>query len=192
MPDLSRCPWAESDPLSRVYHDTQWGRPCHDERELFKMLILEGQQAGLAWLTILRKLEGLQKAYDDFDPVKIASYDQGKIASLLSDPLIIRNRLKVQATIDNAQAYLRLRDQGTSLNEFLWAYVEGSPIVNNWRAQSELPAKTALSERLSRDLQKLGFKFVGPTIIYAFAQAVGLVNDHLVSCPFRGVSSETE
>jgi DNA-3-methyladenine glycosylase I len=187
MPNKIRCPWANSDPLSREYHDQKWGVPCHDERELFKTLILEGQQAGLAWVTVLRKMDGYNKAFANFDPEVVAKFDQRKIDSLLSDPGIIRNRLKIASVVENARAYLRLREKGQSLDEFLWAYVDGQPLVNHWKSMAQIPAKTNLSEKISRDLKALGFKFVGPISVYAYVQSVGLINDHLIDCSFRRV-----
>ncbi|MDR1607931.1 MAG: DNA-3-methyladenine glycosylase I [Deltaproteobacteria bacterium] len=185
MSEIIRCPWAESDPLSQKYHDVQWGVPCHDDRELFKMLILEGKQAGLAWITILRKIDTLTKAFNNFNPERIAKYNQKKIDSLLLDPGVIRNRLKVMAVVANARAYLELRAKDSSLDNFFWAYVDGEPIVNNWQSMNEMPVNSPLSDKISRDLKKLGFKFVGSTIVYSFLQAVGVINDHLVSCHFK-------
>ncbi|MDR2422272.1 MAG: DNA-3-methyladenine glycosylase I [Deltaproteobacteria bacterium] len=185
MPDKIRCPWANADPLSREYHDLKWGVPCHDDRELFKMLILEGKQAGLAWITILRKMAGILRAFDDLDPAIVAGYDELKVAELLQNPEIIRNRLKIGAAIGNARAYLNLREKGTTLDEFLWKYVDGAPVVNHWRSMGEIPASTPLSDAISRDLKALGFKFVGSTIVYSWIQAVGAVDDHLESCQFK-------
>ena len=161
------------------YHDTEWGVPCHDENRLFEMLNLEGAQAGLSWETILNKRANYRAAFDDWDAEKIAVYDGDKVASLLADAGIVRNRLKVAAAISNAQAYLRLRAEGSSLDQFLWAYVGGQPIVNG---ESPRPAKTELSDRISKDLAKRGFKFVGSTIIYAYMQGIGMVNDHDPAC----------
>jgi len=166
------------------YHDTEWGRPCHDETRLFEMLNLEGAQAGLSWETILNKRENYRAAFDGWDAVKIAAYGPDKVAELLANPGIVRNRLKVAATIGNAQAYLRLLEEGGSLDSFLWAYVDGKPIVNNWPS-GERPAKTALSDRLSKDLLKRGFKFVGSTIVYAYMQGIGMVDDHDPACVCR-------
>ncbi|MDR0549630.1 MAG: DNA-3-methyladenine glycosylase I [Deltaproteobacteria bacterium] len=186
-PKKIRCPWAENHPLNIEYHDLKWGRPCHDEGELFKMLILEGQQAGLAWITVLRKKAGYEKAFADFDPSLIAAFDQKKIESLMLNPDIVRHRPKILSIVDNAKAYLNLRSSGRTLAELLWSYVDGNPIVNAFRTLNEIPAKTPLSEKMSRDLKALGFKYVGPVSLYSLAQAVGLVNDHLVDCHFRGV-----
>lgn len=177
-----RCSWANpANPRYLDYHDTEWGVPCHDERRLFEMLNLEGAQAGLSWETILNKRDTYRAAFDDWDADKIAAYGPDKVARLLADPGIVRNRLKVAAAITNAQAYLRLRTQGQTLDSFLWAYVDGQPIVNSWQPGA-FPAKTALSDKLSKDLLKLGFKFVGSTIIYAYMQGIGMVNDHAPAC----------
>jgi DNA-3-methyladenine glycosylase I len=171
------------------YHDTKWGIPCHDERELFKMLILEGQQAGLSWLTILRKTDSLSAAYDNFDPEKMAKYGERKIASLMENPGVIRNRLKIMTAVTNARAYLALKNEHGSLDKFLWSYVDNRPIVNNWKPEEKLPASTPLSDTISRELKKRGFKFVGSTIIYSFLQAVGLINDHVAGCAFKKADS---
>ncbi|WP_076592686.1 DNA-3-methyladenine glycosylase I [Herminiimonas arsenitoxidans] len=180
---LTRCSWANpANPLYLAYHDEEWGVPCHDETRLFEMLNLEGAQAGLSWSTILNKRETYRAAFDQWDAEKIARYDAKKVASLLADPGIVRNKLKVAATITNAQAYLRLREEVGGLDPFLWAYVDGKPLVNAWLSAKETPAKTELSDRLSKDLAKRGFKFVGSTIIYAYMQAIGMVNDHAVDC----------
>ena len=181
-PDANRCAWAGPDPLYIAYHDDEWGVPLHDERALFELLILEGVQAGLSWLTILKKRDGYRAAFDNFDAVRIADYDDAKIADLLADPGIVRNRLKVQATITNARACLALRDAGGGLDAYLWDFVDGAPITNRWRSLEEVPASTALSDRVSKDLKSRGFKFVGPTIVYAYLQSAGLVNDHVVDC----------
>ena len=180
-----RCPWAEADQLSQRYHDDEWGVPSHDEHHLFKMLILEGQQAGLSWHGILKKMDTLCAAFDDFDPQTLAAYDEAKVGRLLQDPGIIRNRLKVQAAVTNAQAYFRLCEQHGSLDSYLWAFTGGQPVVGNWENQEQIPATTPLSDKISQDLKKQGFKFVGPTIIYSYLQAVGVVNDHILSCTFR-------
>ncbi len=180
--NTTRCSWANpANPRYLDYHDTEWGVPCHDERRLFEMLNLEGAQAGLSWETILNKRESYRAAFDGWDAEKIAAYGPEKVAQLLADPGIVRNRLKVAAAITNAQAYLRLRAEGQTLDSFLWAYVDGQPIVNSWQP-GEFPAKTALSDRLSKDLLKRGFKFVGSTIIYAYMQGIGMVNDHAPAC----------
>jgi DNA-3-methyladenine glycosylase I len=178
-----RCFWANpANPRYLAYHDEEWGVPCHDETTLFEMLNLEGAQAGLSWETILNKRDGYRAAFDGWDVEKIARYDDAKVAELLGNAGIVRNRLKVAATITNAQAYLRLRDEAGGLDSFLWSYVDGAPIQNTWNSRSEVPAKTALSDRISKDLAKRGFKFVGSTIIYAYMQATGMVNDHCIDC----------
>ena len=179
---MDRCPWAGDDPQMVAYHDEEWGRPLHDEGRLFEMLCLEGAQAGLAWSTILRRREGYREAYEGFDAERIAAYDDARQAELLRDTRIIRNQAKVRAFRDNAAATLRLRDEGRGLDGFLWDFVGGEPIVNHFGAMSDVPASTPLSEALSSELQRLGFRFVGPVIVYALMQSVGLVNDHLVGC----------
>ena len=165
-----------------AYHDTEWGRPLHDEQRLFEMLCLEGAQAGLAWSTILHRREGYREAYDGFDAERIAAYDEARQARLLTDRRIIRNRAKVRAFRDNAAATLRLRDEAGGLDPYLWAYVDGQPLVNHCRSLSEIPAQTPLAETISADLKRRGFRFVGPVIVYALMQSVGLVNDHLIDC----------
>lgn len=178
-----RCSWANpANPRYLAYHDDEWGVPCRDEARLFEMLNLEGAQAGLSWETVLNKRDNYRDAFDNWDPEKIARYDAAKVAELLANPGIIRNRLKVAAAISNAQAYLRLRDEAGGLAPFLWAYVDGKPIQNRWKQSSDGPAKTELSDRISKDLSKRGFKFVGSTIIYAYMQAIGMINDHCVDC----------
>ncbi|MDR0382060.1 MAG: DNA-3-methyladenine glycosylase I [Oscillospiraceae bacterium] len=184
-----RCPWAGADPLSRRYHDEQWGKPCHDERMLFKMLILEGKQAGLAWITVLRKMDTLCAAFDDFDPAKLAAYDDAEVARLLQDPGVIRNRLKVNAAITNARAYFKLCQQHGSLDNYLWSFTDGGQIVGNWETQEQMPVKSAMSDEISLELKQFGFKFVGSTIVYSYLQAVGILNDHIALCEFKGVSS---
>lgn len=179
---LQRCPWCEGFDLYRHYHDTEWGVPLRDDRALFELLILEGAQAGLSWSTVLKKRESYRLAFDQFDPAKIAAYDATKVAALLANPGIVRNRLKVAATIRNAQAYLALRASGQTFSDFLWQFVDGQPQQNARRTLQEVPAKTAASDAMSKALLKAGFKFVGSTICYAFMQAAGMVNDHLVDC----------
>ncbi len=180
---MQRCAWAEGDALYESYHDHEWGVPVHDDRLMFEFLILEGFQAGLSWLTILKKRENFRKAFDNFDVEKVARYRQAKIDKLLADPGIIRNKLKVDAAVTNAQAALALRGSGLGLCDYFWSFVDGKPVVNKWRELSEIPAVTPLAERISKDMKQRGFKFIGPTIIYAHLQAAGLVNDHVVSCP---------
>jgi len=177
-----RCPWGDtSDSLMREYHDTQWGKPCHDERELFEMLILEGAQAGLSWSCILNKRENYRAAFDNFDVEKVAAYGQTKVEELLKNSGIVRNKLKINAAITNAQAVLRL----CGLDEFLWSYTNGKTIVNHLERQEDMPVNTPLSDKISKEMNKLGFKFVGSTIIYSYLQAIGIVNDHLQFCPFK-------
>ena len=178
-----RCPWCGTDPLYVDYHDRIWGRPETDDRALFEKLCLDGQQAGLSWLTILRKQENYRNAYDQFDAEKIARYDDRKVEQLLADPGIVRNRLKVRSIIGNARSYLALRESGRSFRGFLWSFVDYQPIQNRWQAFAEVPVTTAEAEAMSKALKKHGFNFVGPTIVYAFMQATGMVNDHLLQCP---------
>jgi DNA-3-methyladenine glycosylase I len=177
-----RCPWAETDPLSRRYHDFEWGVPVHGDRKLFEFLILESAQAGLSWVTILKKRQGYREAFDQFDPHAVAGYDKLKIESLMADSGVVRNRKKIEAAIVNAKAFLAVQKEFHSFDAYLWRFSGGQPIVNTWRSVSEIPSKTALSVSLSADLKTRGFKFVGPTICYAFMQAIGMVNDHLVDC----------
>jgi len=178
-----RCPWCGEDPVYQHYHDTVWGRPVYDDQILFEKLCLDGQQAGLSWITILRKQASYEQAYDGFDAERIARYGEDDIERLLADPGIIRNRLKVESIIKNARAFLDFKDEDRSFSVFLWEFVDGRVVQNAWRNFAEVPARTAASEAMSKALKKRGFSFVGPTICYAFMQAVGLVNDHLVSCP---------
>lgn len=178
----SRCPWCGSDPLYIAYHDNEWGVPVHDDRQLFAMLILEGAQAGLSWLTILRKRENYRRVFHDFDPGEIAAFSQGEIQVLLQETGIVRNRLKIEAAVKNARGVLAIIEEFGSFSSFLWRYVDHRPLQNNWNSMSELPTRTAQSDMMSRDLKKRGFNFVGSTICYAFMQAVGMVNDHCVGC----------
>ncbi len=177
-----RCPWAGSDPLYLAYHDEEWGQPLHDDRALFELLNLEGAQAGLSWITILRKRPAYRRAFARFDPRTVARFDRRRIRALLRDPGIVRNRLKVEGTVRNARAFLEVVKEHGSFDRYLWSFVGGKPIRNRWRTLKELPAETAESRALSKDLRRRGFTFVGPTICYAFMQAAGLVNDHLVGC----------
>lgn len=179
---LTRCTWPGEDPLYIAYHDREWGVPVQDDRRLFEFLILEGAQAGLSWLTILRKRDAYRHAFAGFDPAAVARFDAARIAALLGDPGIVRNRLKVEAAVSNARAYLQVQEAFGSFADYLWRFVDGRPIVNTWRTPAEVPAATARSAALSRDLRQRGFRFVGPTICYAHMQAVGMVNDHLVDC----------
>jgi DNA-3-methyladenine glycosylase I len=180
--DVERCPWSTSDPLSTEYHDTEWGVPLYDDRGLFEFLILEGAQAGLSWSTILKKRAGYRAAFDNFDAAKIARYRRAKIAKLLANPGIVRNRLKIRGSVQNARAALGIVKEFGSLSTYLWQFSGGKPIENAWRSQKQVPASTAVSDAMSKDLKKRGFTFVGSTICYAFMQATGMVNDHLVSC----------
>jgi DNA-3-methyladenine glycosylase I len=182
---LARCDWAWNGPLDMAYHDREWGVPCRDERRLFEMLVLEGMQAGLSWSLILRKREAFRAAFDGFDAEAVARYGEEKVSALLQDAGIVRNRMKILAAVGNARACLDLRASRGSLAAFLWGYVDGEPIVNAWRSMAEMPATTPLSDAISCDLKKLGFRFVGSTIVYSLMQSIGMVNDHLVSCAFR-------
>ena len=179
---MKRCDWVTGERLYIDYHDHEWGRPSFDDRHLFEMLCLEGAQAGLSWWTILQKREHYRQVFDRFDPREIVLYDEQKVSALLGDPGIVRNRLKVNSVISNAEAYLRIVASGRSFSDYIWQFVDGKPIVNQWQDGQEVPASTEISERMSRQLKKDGFKFVGPTICYAYMQAVGMVNDHLVDC----------
>jgi len=179
---MARCEWAGDDPLYVSYHDEDWGVPVHDDHKLFEFLILEGAQAGLSWITILRKRESYREAFDQFDPEKVARYDEARIAALLENPGIIRNRLKVRSAVQNARAFLKVQEEFGSFDRFIWGFVDHQPIVNRWEKMSDLPASTPLSEQISKEMKKRGFNFVGPTIIYAHMQATGMVNDHTVDC----------
>ncbi len=178
---MERCGWAKND-LSVAYHDAEWGVPVRDDRKLFEFLILEGAQAGLSWDTILRKRENYRAAFDNFDAEKIARYDEKKLNELLQNEGIVRNRLKINSAVGNAKSYLEILSEFESFDKYIWSFVEGKPIKNAWQNLSEVPAKTSVSDAMSKDLKKRGFNFVGSTILYAFMQACGLVNDHLVSC----------
>jgi DNA-3-methyladenine glycosylase I len=182
MKTMLRCPWATSGPAI-AYHDEEWGVPVHDDRMLFEFLILEGAQAGLSWMTILKKRENYRKAFDGFRAEKIADYDAGKVKRLLNDEGIVRNRLKIAATIQNAKAFLAVRKEFGDFDAYLWGFVGGKPIQNRWRTMGDVPARTVESDAMSHDLLRRGFKFVGSTICYALMQATGMVNDHLVTCP---------
>jgi DNA-3-methyladenine glycosylase I len=179
---VTRCGWAGSDSLYLAYHDEEWGVPVHDDTLLFEFLVLEGAQAGLSWLTILRKRENYRKAFSGFDPAKVARFDRRKVERLLQNPGIVRNRLKVRSAVSNARAFLRVREEFGSFSAYQWRFVDGRPVQNRWRSLSEVPARTPRSDALSRDLKERGFSFVGSTIVYAHMQAVGMVNDHLVGC----------
>ena len=182
MLHIKRCEWCLTDPLYIRYHDNEWGRPIHDDKKLFEFLVLEGAQAGLSWLTVLKKRESYRKAFDLFDPQKIARYDDEKVNSLLNNQEIIRNRLKIDATINNAKIFLKINDRYGSFDRYIWGFVDNRIIQNNWDSIKEIPAKTEASDMMSMVLKKEGFKFVGNTICYAYMQAVGMVNDHLTYC----------
>ena len=182
MESIQRCAWSTSDPLYITYHDREWGVPVHDDRLLFEFLVLEGAQAGLSWITVLRKRENYRQAFDQFDPQKIARYGDEKILELLNNPGIIRNRLKVNAAIGNARAFLAVQQEFGSFDTYVWRFVGDKPIQNAWTEMAQIPAKSAEAEALSKDLLRRGFKFVGPTICYAHLQATGMVNDHTIDC----------
>ncbi len=177
-----RCAWSGNDPLYIAYHDEEWGVPVHDDIKLFEMLVLDGAQAGLSWLTILRKREHYRRAFDDFDPQKVAEYDAGRVNRLLLDPGIVRNRLKIESAVKNAQAVLRVQEQFGSLDALLWRYVDFKPRQNAWKSLAAIPTRTPESDAMSKELKRLGFSFVGSTICYAFMQAAGMVNDHMTDC----------
>lgn len=179
---MKRCEWANSNPLETHHHDEEWGVPVHDDRLLFEMLILESAQSGLSWATILQKREGYLKAFDNFNAQKIARYSPKKIETLLNDQSIVRNKLKINATIENAKRFLEIQKEYGSFDHYIWSFVGGKPMNNRWKSQSEIPSSTEESEQMSKDLKKKGFKFVGPTTCYAYMQAVGMVNDHVLSC----------
>lgn len=187
---IKRCAWANNNKLEQEYHDEKWGIPVFEDKELFKMLCLEGMQAGLSWVTVLNKMQGLCEAYDDFDPEVVINYDEKKEEELLQNEGIIRNRLKVKSVAINAKAYFKVCEEFDSFSNYLWGFVNHKPIINSWKSIEEVPAKTELSDRISKDLKKRGFKFVGSTIVYAFMQAVGMVNDHLLDCYFRRAEGE--
>jgi DNA-3-methyladenine glycosylase I len=182
MMPVSRCGWAGDDPLYCAYHDEEWGVPLHDDQRLFEFLILEGAQAGLSWITVLRKRENYRAAFDGFDPVKVAQYDAAKVEALLQNPGIIRNRLKVQSAVRNAQAFLKVQAEFGTFDAYIWGFVGGKPRQNHWQLLSDVPAETDEARAMSKDLKRRGFNFVGPTICYAFMQACGMVNDHVTSC----------
>ena len=181
-----RCAWAGTDPLYVAYHDEEWGLPLHDDRKLFEMLTLEGAQAGLSWITILRKRENYRAAFDGFDPAIVAEYGDEKVGQLLADAGIVRNRLKIAATVRNARAFLAVQSEFGSFDAYIWQFVDGRPVMNAWRSMGEIPAKTPLSDAISKDLKNRGFTFVGSTIVYAHMQSTGMVNDHVVTCPRYG------
>nr|WP_228492083.1 DNA-3-methyladenine glycosylase I [Prolixibacter sp. NT017] len=179
---MHRCSWSTNEDIYIRYHDEEWGVPVHDDRKLFEFLILEGAQAGLSWITILKRREAYRDAFDQFDPEKVARYDAAKIEELLQRPDLIRNRLKINSAVTNAQAFLKVQEEFGSFDKYIWSFVDGKPIQNKWKKLNEIPAQTRLSVKISKDLKKRGFKFVGPTIVYAHMQATGMVNDHLVDC----------
>jgi len=180
--EKQRCAWCGDDPLYVAYHDNEWGVPVYDDASLFEFLILETFQAGLSWITVLRKRENFRKAFDNFDYVKIANYGEAKVEALLQDAGIIRNKLKVRATISNAQAFIKIQEEFGSFSKYIWGFVDGTPITNRFTGMGEIPANTPLSDTLSKDLKKRGFKFVGTTVVYAHMQATGMVNDHITGC----------
>jgi DNA-3-methyladenine glycosylase I len=181
-PLVTRCAWVGHDPLYLAYHDNEWGVPVHDDRLLFEFLVLEGAQAGLSWLTILRRRENYRRAFAGFDPKVVAGFDEESIERLVADPGIVRNRLKIESAVGNARAFLRVREECGSFDAYVWSFVDGAPIRNSWRTLAEIPTQTPESERMSKDLKRRGFRFVGPTICYAHMQATGMVNDHTVDC----------
>ncbi|WP_101760575.1 DNA-3-methyladenine glycosylase I [Oceanicoccus sp. KOV_DT_Chl] len=182
MDSLKRCSWCGDDPIYQQYHDQEWGVPVTDDKQLFEFLILEGAQAGLSWITILKKREGYRKAFANFDVKKVARFSDAKLEKLLLDPSIVRNRLKVFAARTNAQAFIKVQQEFGSFSDYIWGFVDGKPIQNRWQSMAQVPATSPESDRLSKDLKKRGFKFVGSTIIYAHMQATGMVNDHIKSC----------
>ncbi len=178
----NRCAWANTPPIYARYHDMEWGLPLHDDLKLFEFLVLEGMQAGLSWLMVLNKRENFRRAFDGFDPRKVAEYDQAKIDGLLQDAGIIRNKAKVNAAVTNARAFLKIQEEFGSFDDYMWGFVDGKPIINHWKRLEDIPARTDIAEKMSRDLKNRGFKFVGPTVVYAHMQATGMVNDHIVDC----------
>lgn len=185
MKAKTRCAWCGNDPLYMEYHDLEWGKPVYDDRLLFEFLILETFQAGLSWITILRKRENFRKAFDKFDYKKVAKYDEDKMADLMTDPGIIRNGLKIKAAVSNAKAFMEVQKEFGSFSKYIWGFTGGKPIVNHPKSLKEVPATTPLSDAISKDLKKRGFKFVGSTVVYAHMQATGMVNDHVADCDFR-------
>ena len=182
MKEKTRCAWVGNTPIYVDYHDNEWGQPVHDDNHLFEMLILEGMQAGLSWITVLKKREAFREAFDGFDPHKIALYDEAKIQALMSNEKIIRNRLKINAAINNAHVFLNITEKQGCFNDMIWSYVNHAPIIGHWEKIEDVPATTPLSDKISKDLKKMGFKFVGSTIVYSFMQAIGMVNDHVRDC----------
>ena len=182
MNERTRCAWAGDAQIYIDYHDNEWGRPVHDDGRLFEMLILEGMQAGLSWITVLKKRAAFREAFDGFDPEKVACYGDDKIQQLMANEGIIRNRLKINAAVINAKAFLKVQEEHGSFDKFIWGYMDDAPVIGHWKRIEDIPATTPLSDRISRDLKKRGFKFVGSTIVYAYMQAIGLVNDHIRTC----------
>ena len=182
MREVERCGWCGDDPLYQHYHDTEWGVPCYDDNKLFEFLVLESAQAGLSWITILRKRENYRRAFAGFDAQKVARFNSRSVARLLGDAGIVRNRMKIESAINNARCFLQLQESHGSFSNYIWDFVDGTPVVNRWHSDSEIPATTALSDRISVDMKKRGFRFFGSTICYAHLQATGVVNDHLVGC----------
>ena len=182
---MNRCEWAGSDPLYIKYHDEEWGKPNHDDRTHFEFLVLESAQAGLSWITVLRKRKNYRKHYENFDPVKVSKFDKEKIEEMLKDPGIIRYRRKIESSINNAKRFLEVQKEFGSFDKYIWSYVDNKPIINNWESLKDVPSKTELSDKISKDLKKRGFKFIGSTIIYSYLQAMGIVNDHTTYCEFK-------
>ncbi len=182
MSEKVRCPWPGNIPIYVDYHDNEWGRPVHDDKQLFEMLVLDGMQAGLSWITILKKREAFREAFDGFDPKKVALYNDAKIQELILNQKIIRNRLKINAAVNNAKLFLKIVEKYGSFDKFIWQYVNHTPVIGHWEKIQDIPPTTMVSDKISEDLKKLGFKFVGSTIIYAFMQAAGIVNDHITTC----------
>lgn len=179
---MNRCTWCENDELYVKYHDEEWGAPVHDDKKHFEFLVLESAQAGLSWLTVLRKRENYRKAYDDFDVNKVSQYDENKIQELMQNAGIIRNRKKIEASVNNAKCFIKIQKEFGSFDKYIWSFVNNNPVINNWNHISEIPAASQLSDKVSKDLKSRGFKFLGTTIVYAHLQATGLINDHLLSC----------
>lgn len=182
---MNRCEWAGNDPIYIKYHDEEWGKPNHDDKKHFEFLVLESAQAGLSWITVLRKRENYRKQYENFDPVKVSKFDEEKIEKMLEDPGIIRYRRKIEASINNAKRFLEIQKEFESFDKYIWSFVDNKPVVNNWKSIKDVPAKTELSDRVSKDLKKRGFKFIGSTIIYSYLQAMGIVKDHTIYCEFK-------
>lgn len=187
---MNRCPWCGNDELYVKYHDEEWGVPVHEDRKHFEFLVLESAQAGLNWLTVLRKRENYRAAYDNFDPIKVAQYDENKVLELMNNAGIIRNRRKIDASIGNAEGFLKLQEEFGSFDNYIWGFVDNKPVVNHWSEISEVPATSLLSDEVSKDLKSRGFKFLGSTIVYAHLQATGIINDHLITCFRYGDSSQ--